>query len=412
MNNLEPQYFTLSNGQPVALFPDPAMEIVRIDFTFDAGMVRQPKPLVAAAANSLFSEGTLRHSAEEIAEFLDFRGIILEKTPDPFGPSVTLYMLRKYAAEALPLLYEMLTEPLFSSREFEVYCAKKRAQLCANMQKTKYVARNLFYSGLYGKGHPLGTHAVEEDFDRLTLQDVQEFYHRYYALSQAIVHISGGYDEALLRQFDLIFGQHRDVAPEAWQFDERIHLSQTQHLAPIRQSLSGTVQSSLRIGRLLPMEWHSMDYARFLVLNTCLGGYFGSRLMTNLREDKGYTYGIYSQSLIHRGSIAFFITAEVGAQVADAAVEEVYRELQRLQDEPVSEEELELVKHYMEGDFMRSVDGIFERSERHRQMQPTAVTEQFTANYFEALRSTTPDHLQALARELFPREQLLQVVVG
>ena len=136
-----------------------------------------------------------------------------------------------------------------------------------------------------------------------------------------------------------------------------------------------------------------------MVLNTILGGYFGSRLMSNIREDKGYTYGIYSQTQIFRDSIVFFITADVAAEATRSAVEEVFREIALLQQQPVPDEELERVRNVMMGDFIRSIDGTFEISERYRQMVFTHVTEQFTDNYLHAIQHVTPATLQRLAQK-------------
>ena len=161
---------------------------------------------------------------------------------------------------------------------------------------------------------------------------------------------------------------------------------------------------------MLPLAWSDPDYARFLVLNTILGGYFGSRLMSNIREDKGYTYGIYSMTQVFRGSVVFYITADVAADVTQAAVDEVFCEIRRLQDEPVPQEELELVRNYMMGDFIRSIDGTFELSERYRQMVATDVTEQLTRNLLDAIQHVTPERLQSLARTYLT--DLLTVTAG
>jgi len=143
-----------------------------------------------------------------------------------------------------------------------------------------------------------------------------------------------------------------------------------------------------------------------MILTTLLGGYFGSRLMSNLREDKGFTYGIYARTQIYRGVIVFFITADVAASAADAAEKEILYELQRLIDKPVSEEELDLVKVVLAGDFIRSVDGVFERAARFGDMLGTHVTEQLTENLREALGSVTPQQLQQLAARILRSDQL------
>ena len=170
------------------------------------------------------------------------------------------------------------------------------------------------------------------------------------------------------------------------------------------------VQSTVRIGRILPVPWDAPDYARFMVLNTVLGGYFGSRLMSNIREDKGYTYGIYSITQLYRGSIVFYITADVAAEVTQAAVDEVMSEIGRLQQFPIGEEELERVRNYMMGDFIRSIDGVFDLSERYRQMMATHVDEHLTTNILHAIAHVTPAQLQTLAQSSLT--DLDTVVVG
>ena len=407
-SGLTPQTYTLSNGQTLHLFPDTALEIVKIDVTFEAGPYYQSKKLVAVTTNKLLTEGTLHHSAQEIAEFLDARGIIVETSTNLFTASVSAYALRRYVTGLLPLLHEMLTEPAFSQQEFDICVAKRRQQLSTNLQKTSYVSHNLLYAALYGEEHPLGTWADMDDTYKVTPDDVRQFYREHYSLGQAQYIVSGHYDEEILRCFDDCFG-HTAAMPLP---------TPPSVVDPVRQpsslcsSLPNTVQSTLRIGRLLPLAWDSEAYARFLVLNTVLGGYFGSRLMANIREEKGYTYGIYSQTRLLRGSIVFSICTDVGAADARAALEEIYGEMQRLCDEPVPEEELEVVRNYLVGDFLRSIDGIFERSERFRQMTATGIDERFTDLSLHAMEHVTPQQLQDLARQTLRRELMTQVVVG
>lgn len=408
--SLAPQHYTLSDGRKISLFLDPNLEIVRVDFVFDAGSAYQPRYLVAACANQIFTEGTLHHSAEEIAEFIDFRGISLEKGIDNMTASLTVYVLRKYAAEFFPLLREMLVEPAFNLEEFELYRAKRRQALLAGRQKSAFVARNIFYEALYGKDHVYGGAAVPEDVDKLQLDEVKKFFFDHYHLGSAKVIISGHYDDELLETFDRIF-----AAPYASEMSHNLNLkAMVDDVHPLEKRRHRahveSPQSTIRLGRLLPFAWDSQEYARFLVLNTVLGGYFGSRLMTNIREDKGYTYGIYSQSQIYRYSIPFFITADVAAQHTQDAIDEIYKELDLLRTELIPQEELDRVRSFMKGDHLRSIDGIFERAERFKQMDSALVTEQFTDNLLKAIEEVTPEQLRALAQQVFV--DLVEVAVG
>lgn len=386
-------------------FQNPNVDIIKLDFTFEAGSAYQWQLSQAHAANQLLGEATALHSAPDIAEFLDFRGIVVERLADVCQGNISFYFLRKYAEELFPLLREMFDHSLITSQLFEAYVGRRRQAIATGFQRTNYMARNRFYELLYGSDHPLGCYASPDDLDRLTLDAVAEFQRRYYSLDNAHVVISGNIDSNLLSLAD------HYLAPTGNSQPQRIVLSPPR---PGKQEstviMPSAVQSTVRIGSILPFFWSDMEYARFMVLNTILGGYFGSRLMSNIREDKGYTYGIYSQTQIFRGSIVFYITADVDARATCPTIEEVSREMEILQRNPVPEEELERVRNVMMGDFIRSIDGTFEISERYRQMVSTGVTEQFSVNFLDAVQHVTPAELQCLAQQCF--NGLTTVVAG
>lgn len=406
---LTPKTHLLPNGNSLYLFPSDALELVKLDITVEGGSCYQTKMCLAQAANQLFGEATLEHEAAWVAEFMDFRGITLERMADICTGNVSFYFLRKYAEELLPLVREMFEQPCVTQQLFEAHKAKRWLQLSQNFQKTSYVARNIFYEQLYGPEHVLGTYARPEDVEALTQDDVSAFIHEHYRLGEAHIVLSGSIDEELLSLCDKYL-----VGEKTQNQESRFVCPQVRDFAPhkVHQPMPNAVQSSLRIGRVLPYTFDDMEYARFMVLNTVLGGYFGSRLMGNLREDKGYTYGIYSQTQIYRGNIVFYIAADVAGEATDKAVEEVLKEMERLRKEPVETEELQRVVHYMEGDFIRSIDGVFERSERYRQMVATDVTEKFTENYHEALQTITPEQLTDIAQRILSPETLTIVTAG
>ncbi len=413
---LVPQQHTLPNGNRLHFFPNNNLGLVKLDITVEAGSRYQHLKCLAHAANQLIGEATTSHDARQMAEILDFRGIVVERMIDVCVGNVSFYFLRRYAEDLFPLIREMYDAPIVTQPMFDAYVAKRRQQLATGFQKTSYVARNRFYEELYGLDHPLGTYAMPDDIDALTPDAVTDYIHQHYRLANAHMVLSGMVDDELLSLAD------RHLAPS---HTHSRNQALTQSINPeepplppphshnqalTQSSIPNAVQSTIRIGRILPLAWDSPDYARFMVLNTVLGGYFGSRLMSNIREDKGYTYGIYSTTQIYRGSIVFYITADVAVEATQAAVDEVYKEIDRLRQEPISEEELERVRNYMMGDFIRSIDGVFELSERYRQMAATHVTEQLTTNLLDAIENVTPEQLQTLAQTHLT--DLLTVTVG
>ncbi|MBQ6684429.1 MAG: insulinase family protein [Bacteroidales bacterium] len=395
LQHLVPDSHPLPNGNTLYSFVNPNIELVKVDITLEAGSVYQQKKSLAHAANQLFGEATARHTASEIAEFLDFRGIVVERLSDVCVSNISFYFHRKYAAELFPVIREMFDNPVITPEMFEAYKSHRRQQIEMGFQQTNFTARNLFYECLYGFDHPLGTYAKASDLDLLTIDDVSSFIKERFILPAAHLVLSGQVDDGLLRLADDCLSPSAPLQTYA-----PVVLSNPEHHGPFQPahySLPEAVQSTIRIGRVLPMSWDSPDYARFMLLNTVLGGYFGSRLMSNIREDKGYTYGIYSTTQIFRGSIVFYITADVASEATRPAVKEVFAEIERLQAEPVTDEEMDRVRNYMMGDFIRSIDGVFEVSERYRQMVATHVTEQQATNLLDAIANVTPKQLQDLA---------------
>ena len=411
---LIPQEHPLPNGNTLFLFPNQSLGLVKLDITVEAGSALQSHKSLAHAANQLFGEATETLSAQQMAEFIDFHGIIVERMTDVCTGNISFYFLRRFAPQILPVVRQMYDSPAITPQLFEAYVNNRRTQLKTNFQKTSYLARNRHYELLYGTNHPLGTYAQPDDLDLLTPQLVIDFIRRHYNLADAHIVLSGAVDTELLSLAE----QHLAPAPveklkvEKSKIESCLPRPDNFQLSTFNSQITvpNAVQSTIRIGRLLPFDWSSYDYTRFMVLNTVLGGYFGSRLMSNLREDKGYTYGIYSTTQIFRGSIIFYITADVAAQATQDALNEINREIALLCQKPVSQEELDRVCNYMMGDFIRSIDGIFEVSDRYRQMVATRVDERLSTNLIATLQTITPAQLLTLARQVFTN--LTQVVAG
>lgn len=380
----------VSRGSNLYLFPSSSTELVKLDLLAEAGSAYQLRKLCASATAKLMTVATQEMESAAMAEFMDFRGIVCESDIEVQQTTLTLYFLRRYAGEVLPVVRDMVCCPRFDEGDFEVWRNQRRQDILQQELETSTVARRTFYETLFTKEHPLGRYATAADTDKLTVADIQAHHAARYGLDRMTIVAAGNVDG----------------------LDKLLHLegctNTPRPCLPVPQTavhplqyikMPGATQTTLRLGRVLPLPWDSMDYARFMLLTTILGGYFGSRLMSNIREDKGYTYGIYARTQIYRGVIVFFITADVSAGKAEAALDEVFKELELLRNKAVDDEELALVKNVLAGDFLRSVDGVFERSARFCDMLGTGVDERLTDNLRLALEETTPAQLQELAQQ-------------
>ncbi len=403
---LNPQCTKLNNGIEIFSFHAPDAELLKIDFVFDAGSRYQSTPLIAASVNALLTEGTKSRKMIEIAEFLDFRGAHIEKTAGKDTAGFTVYMLKKYVKDILPLLHEIVYTPVFPEKEMDIYLRKRKQQFLTDNQKVSFLARTHFSKLIFGAENPYGKMAVLSDFDSLDRQELLSFHEKFYTQTPFKILVAGNITEdihALISEYfeSSVFSNREKTAFPLF--------SNTEKQAYIE--LPNAVQSALRMGKTInPVKAEDLPYLS--VINSLLGGYFGSRLMKNIREDKGYTYGIYSMVHSLQEALVFFVTAEVGSQYSQPAINEIYAELEKLTQNPVEKEELALVKNYLTGEFLRSIDGIFELSEKYKGLLETNIPTSYYASYIKAIEDSTPEKLLQIAQQYLQPNSMVEVCAG
>jgi predicted Zn-dependent peptidase len=400
----------LSNGIPFFSLSAGSQEITKLEFIFKAGMYQQQETLVASATNSMMELGTKSFTANELSDGIDFFGSFLEMSVEQDFAYVTIYSLNKHLENTLKYLEEILKYPVFLEHEFETYIANKKQKHFINSQKVSVLARRKFVELLYGEQHPYGKNVLESDFDRLKIQDLQNFFNQNYNASQCTIIASGKLPENIISVLETFFGKN------VWSstlntLEQKQHLITTTKTNKTFIQREDAVQSAIRIGRVLFNKTHP-DYFKFQILNTVLGGYFGSRLMANIREDKGYTYGIGSglTNLVNSGY--FFISTEVGSDVTQPAIDEIYLELKKLRENLINTSELDTVRNYVLGHFLRSVDGPFSLASKFKSIWEYGLDYSFYDNYFYAVKTVNPAELRDLANQYFQEKDFIECVAG
>ena len=267
-------------------------------------------------------------------------------------------------------------------------------------------AREAFARALFGPAHPYGITWPETAYDDLTRDDLLDFYARHYTARNCFVVCSGAADAAVVDAVAEVAGQLPAGADRAAEpFPPAVT---TSHAAVPH---AGAVQSSIRIGRLLFGRNHP-DYVGMQVVAMLLGGYFGSRLMQNLREANGFTYGVVAAmvNLEREGYLA--VATQVARDATDRALAEIYREIERLRTEPVAEEELSLVRNMMTGEMMRILDGPFGIADVTIENILCGRRNDVVSENLQRIRAITPAEVQRLAVKYLPREALVTVVAG
>ncbi len=397
---------TLANGIGLHLIDCGGSEVIRLSLAFRAGTKYQNAPFAASATANMLNEGTERFTSQELAEKLDFLGSYYEVNIDRDYCIVTFCSLSKFLPQTLELMEQMVLAPLFPEGELAVYKAKRKQALTIERQKVSYLARELFSSSLFGPRHPYGISSDASDYDRLTGAQLAQYHKAYYTAGNCFAVASGRIadsDAALIEEFMKKIPVGETVAePE---------LPAVLQTPSVFREQPGALQTAIRIGRLLFPRGHE-DFIGMQVLATALGGYFGSRLVGNLREEKGYTYGVYAAMINLEQSGYLAIATEVGAQYTEAAVAEVFAEMEQMVSRPVAGQELQVVKNMMTGEMMRILDGPFGIADVAIENIQNGRDNSYVETTFEAVNAITPERLAALAEKYLRPEQFVTVAVG
>lgn len=396
----------LKNGIDLYTLPSDDFEVLRISFVFRAGSAVQQVPFSASAAANLLAEGSRDMSGAEIAERLDYYGSWYDVNLDRDYAYINFAALSKFFDPTLAVAEQILLHPTFPEEELRSYCAKRKQRLAIERTKVDVEAREAFAKALFGAGHPYGISSDEAEYDRLTRDAVVAFHTAHYTAENCFVVCSGR------------IGTHerQAIAALAERIPQRANVAHTDFPAPetthsVFVEHPGAVQSSLRLGRVLFPRQHP-DFAGMQVVATALGGYFGSRLMQNLREEHGYTYGTVAAMVNFEQTGYFAVATQVGTDVTQAALQEIYREIERLGAEPMSEEELGLVRNMMVGEMMRVLDGPFGIADVTIENILCGTDNTIIGENIRRIRHITPDEVQRLARHYLRREALVTVVAG
>jgi len=400
--------FELNNGIQVHLMQAGSQDVIKLDFLFPAGSIQAAKPLLASVTNKALTEGTTHFTGAEISEKIDFFGAFIGQQAQFHHSIVTLVTLTHFLPDTLEVLEDVIKNPVFEQKEIDTLLNKRKQEFLIESDKVKTLATRAFTQNLYGKDHPYGNYLTLEDFEKITREDIIKFHQQAYIPEGTHIIVSGQPGDNLKELLNLRFGQK-------WSENKMLADNQPQAPSCVKSSLfvpkDDAVQSAIKIGRPLFNKQHP-DFHGMQILNTILGGYFGSRLMTNIREEKGLTYGISSFIMTYKHAGFLVIATDVKAENRELAVTEVFNELEKLRTQAISTEELELVRNFLLGDMIRNFDGPFATSDNYRGLLDLGLTPDYFHEFFKVLLNITAEELHALAKKYLQKEDFITVVAG
>ena len=402
------EFYSLDNDVPVYSINAGEQDVLQLEMVFYAGNFFEAQKGIAATTNFMLKNGTTKRTAFELNEAFEYYGSYCNRSCYNETAVLSLHTLSKHIKKLLPVMQDMLNDSIFPEEELATYKQNSKQRLKVNLQKAEFVAGRLIDSYLYGEHHPYGTYTNMEDVDALTIDAVKNFYKEYYLNGSCVIFVAGMIPANMRQLLNDYFG--------------KLTVSKPTGIVPAIMPIPATgkkyhiendpaaVQGAIRIASHFPNRHHP-DFKKVVVLNNVLGGFFGSRLMSNIREEKGYTYGIHSYLQNHIMESAWVISTEAGKEVCEATIREIYKEMKKLREEKIDEEELLLVRNYMIGGILGDLDGPFQIISKWKNIILNNLDENYFYESINEIKTVTAAELQQLANKYLLPEHFYELVV-
>lgn len=385
-------------------------EIIQLTFFFKAGYIHQFKKLLTNAFTSLITSGTLMHSSREIAETLEYYGVFYAIEPTTTHTKLQFTFLKKNLDAILPIIEEIIKYAHFPEEELNLYIKNQTEQYQTQIKNVNTLAQWNYSKILYGNEHPLNKLHTPSDYQNITRNDLLYFFTTHIHPKNGFIFISGDIDNAILQSIANSFG-NRDF-------------NQTQHIfttnVPFPQSIDDHIyiqipdalQSAIRVGMDIPLTHKSPDYFDFTIANTLLGGFFGSRLMRVIREEKGYTYGIHSSLTTHDLYSVFTIASEVKAEHTQACLDELFQQIELLQNNPPDAEEVLVLKNFLSGEILDLTDGLLKQDNMWKAIITRNLEEDYYNRFLQRLQTIQAEDISHALKKYISIDKFKKCIVG
>lgn len=407
-----PDYQTikLDNGIPVHVIPFNSLDYTNVLLSVKAGAQLQSKLLQASTTGRMLREGCAGYTSETLAEELDYYGTTYQAATSVLTTEVMISSVSRHLPKMLPLLDNIVFNPTFPQHELGIVCEIGKQNLIHSAQEVSYLANRQLKKMLFGDDHIYARAAAPDDYDHVRVEDLVDFHQQFYLPSNIGFFISGRFADEDYDVLNNVFGKlpcPKIMIPEPVE-------PAPETVGDVRRlwEKEGCLQNAVYMGCVTIPQQHP-DFLKLKLLISLLGGYFGSRLMSNIREDKGYTYGIYAQLVAYTNMSTIVISTQTACEHTNSLIGEVYKEMDRLINEPVPEEELEMVKRYYTGMYLQQVSkGIDLVSDLRVKIQNGIDTKAYYQQWWDVLHTTTADDLLQIAKKYLKPDSFRISIAG
>jgi zinc protease len=397
----------LPNGARLHILYNASQPVIKLEIVFKAGRWYEPVSALSYFTSKLLLEGTAKYSAQQIADIIGFYGASLECNQGFDRATLTLYTLSKHLENIIPVIQDIISQPTFPESEFKLLKTRTLQNVAIEKQRNAYLATKRLTESIYGPKQPYIAGLDETEIENVTLDQIKDFFLTNFSLAESEIFVSGAIEpdtsQILLTALNKTPAGLKilDIPPSANVYQKQVHYLERED----------QIQTTIRIGCPWPLM-HDENFSQLSLLNKILGGYFGSRLMKNIREEKGFTYGIFSTVSAKEHATLFYIGTDVNYQNSGRTIEEIIKEITLLQNDLVPEEELDTVKNYTIGKFINDSSNIFDQVDKYKSLVLHNLPINYYSDYLNHIANAEARHLQELAQIYLNPASLTQVLVG
>lgn len=405
----KPQDAVLDNGVAIQTINLGEQPVSRLDISFEGGRCDGRNQTVSEMLSAILREGSTKHTAKGIAQILDFHGAWLGCDASSHNVVLSLYSLNRNFDKVVTVLHDIVMHPSLPEHEFGNLKSQAINRLFTNKQKVAFLAMETFAQTYFGNESNLGKAVTEDSIDAISIDDLRSFHSSWFTPQNMRISLAGKVDSSMIATLNHLFGKE----PTSGEFSSSASDSPTIRFKPkaVIVGKPDAMQSAVRIG--MPTVLRSDDdYIPLRILITALGGYFGSRLMSNIREDKGYTYSISSALLGYRDNSFVSINCQCDTDYTWKVVSEIKTEIRKLQTDKISNDELRRLKTYMLSDLARTLDTPFSIADYYASLHNNHIQSDYFERQVETINSITATDLLDIAQRRLSPTDVLTVIAG
>ncbi|MBT1702002.1 M16 family metallopeptidase [Chryseosolibacter indicus] len=401
---LKPVKKTLPNGIDIFFISGGEQEVIKVELIFKAGRWFEKYTGCSHFASNLLNKGTNKKGSFEIAQIFDRYGAHLEIHPGLDFVSISIYGLTQYLAPVLDLLVEIITEPSYPEKELSQNKAIFNQNLKVNLEKTSFIASKAFRKTVFGESHPYGREIEENDVNSLTRAQLTEHYQTFF--KNISIFVSGKISE---ESTSLIESKFATFVTKAEEKTEHVVTS----VSPFRQHIEkeGSLQSSLRVGCKAIQRSHP-DYASAVFVSHIIGGYFGSRLMKNIREEKGLTYGIYCSLQPFQKESSIVVGADVNKENVSLAFDEIRKEFKRMRENSISTSELNTARNHFIGSLQSEITTSFAHADKIKTIYLSNLPNNYYQQMIHSIESIDALKIMEISENYFNENNFHEIAAG